>query len=288
MDNEKSYVPEGKPYKYCSNCGAKIDLNAEICPACGVAQTVVKSSSNTSGALDLGAHKNPEIDNLGLGKLKLGALLSIVGLILTLIPAYFLAGSLIAVSSLVGSPSSSTTSTLAGISAATLAGMGGASVVGVILFLISIIEYRHAFGILKESNPSLASPYSVMKWIYIGLILEVILIPLMLILMLAILSSVASSSSSGGFVGTIVIFGLIGFISLIGGIMALIGYIGMIMGLYRSGEVFDEGIMRVGAILYIIPYLNIVAPILVYIGAHSAGQISAFKSIFAPQLLQYL
>lgn len=272
MDNEKSYVPEGKPYKYCSNCGAKIDLNAEICPACGVAQTVVRSSSNTSGALDLGAHKNPEVDSLGLGKLKLGALLSILGLILTMIPAYFLAGSLLAVTSLVGSSSSSSTATLAGISTGTFAGMGIAVIAGAILFLISIIEYRHAFGILKESNPSLTSPYSLMKWIYIGLILEVILIPLSLIVILITISIAARSSSSGGFVGTIAVIGLIGFISLIAGIMSLVGYIGMIMGLYRSGEVFDEGVMKVGAILYIIPYLNIIAPILVYIGALSAGK----------------
>jgi hypothetical protein len=272
MDNEKSYVPEGKPYKYCSNCGAKIDLNAEVCPACGVAQTVVKSSSNTSGTLDLGAHKNPEVDSRGLAKLKLGALMSIVGLILTMIPAYFLAGSLLAITSLVGSSSSSSTSTLAGISAGTFAGMGIAVIAGAILFLISIIEYRHAFGILKESNPSLTSPYSLMKWIYIGLILEVILIPLSLIVILITISSSASSSSSGSFVGTIAVIGLIGFISLIAGIMSLVGYIGMIMGLYRSGEVFDEGVMKVGAILYIIPYLNIIAPILIYIGALSAGK----------------
>lgn len=272
MDNEKSYVPEGKPYKYCSNCGAKIDLNAEICPACGVAQTVVRSSSNNSGALDLGAHKNPEVDSRGLGKLKLGALLSILGLILTMIPAYFLAGSLLAVTSLVGSSSSSSTATLAGISTGTFAGMGIAVIAGAILFLISIIEYRHAFGILKESNPSLTSPYSLMKWIYIGLILEVILIPLSLIVILITISIAARSSSSGGFVGTIAVIGLIGFISLIAGIMSLVGYIGMIMGLYRSGEVFDEGVMKVGAILYIIPYLNIIAPILVYIGALSAGK----------------
>lgn len=272
MDNEKSYVPEGKPYKYCSNCGAKIDLNAEICPACGVAQTVVRSSSNNSGALDLGAHKNPEVDSRGLGKLKLGALLSILGLILTMIPAYFLAGSLLAVTSLVGSSSSSSTATLAGISTGTFAGMGIAVIAGAILFLISIIEYRHAFGILKESNPSLTSPYSLMKWIYIGFILEVILIPLSLIVILITISIAARSSSSGGFVGTIAVIGLIGFISLIAGIMSLVGYIGMIMGLYRSGEVFDEGVMKVGAILYIIPYLNIIAPILVYIGALSAGK----------------
>jgi len=28
-----------KPTKFCSNCGAEIDIRAEICPKCGVRQT---------------------------------------------------------------------------------------------------------------------------------------------------------------------------------------------------------------------------------------------------------
>ncbi len=30
--------PTGRPTKYCSNCGSKIDVRAEICPKCGVRQ----------------------------------------------------------------------------------------------------------------------------------------------------------------------------------------------------------------------------------------------------------
>lgn len=273
MDNDKSYVPEGRPYKYCSNCGAKIDLNAEICPACGVAQAVVKTKQNNSGVLDLGSHKNPEVDRDGLSKLKFGALLGIIGLVLTMIPGYFMFGIFTAVEAASNSSVASTSaSRFAGISTATVAIVAVAMVAGVILFLISIIEYRRAFGILKESNPSLASPHSLMKWLFVGLILSVILIPVSMVIILGIVASASSSSASTGIGGVFASFSIIFIIIIIAGIMSFIGYIGMIIGLYRSGEIFDEGIMRVGAILYIIPYLNIIAPILIYMGAVSAGK----------------
>ena len=110
-----------------------------------------------------------------------------------------------------------------------------------------------------------------MKWIYIGLILSLIMIPIAMISVLATLAS-ANHGSSGPLPGLILTFSAIALIGIIAGIMSLVGYIGMILGIYRSGEVFDRGAMKIGAILYIIPYVNIIAPILIYIAAHSAGK----------------
>ena len=40
-------MPEEKKTKYCSNCGAKIDAKAKICPKCGVEQApIVEKVSN--------------------------------------------------------------------------------------------------------------------------------------------------------------------------------------------------------------------------------------------------
>lgn len=33
---EEPVIPEESETKYCSNCGSEIDINAEICPKCGV------------------------------------------------------------------------------------------------------------------------------------------------------------------------------------------------------------------------------------------------------------
>jgi len=57
----------------------------------------------------------------------------------------------------------------------------------------------------------------------------------------------------------------------IGGLLALVGAIGgMILGLWRVGSLYDETMVKMGAIFLIIPLLNILAPILILLGASSA------------------
>lgn len=58
----------------------------------------------------------------------------------------------------------------------------------------------------------------------------------------------------------------------LGAILGFIGLIGAILGLYRFGSRYSSTITKVGAILYIVPLLSIVAPILVLIGAHQVRQ----------------
>lgn len=57
----------------------------------------------------------------------------------------------------------------------------------------------------------------------------------------------------------------------IGGVLTLIGFIGgQMLGLWRVGTRYDETLLKIAAIFLIIPLLNIVAPILVIVGAHGA------------------
>ena len=79
-------------------------------------------------------------------------------------------------------------------------------------------------------------------------------------------------------------------LALIGGILTLVGLIGgLMLGLWRAGSRYDETLLKLAAIFAIIPFLNIVAPILVIVGAHgaksrlpqflqAASSISAFSS----------
>jgi hypothetical protein len=53
---------------------------------------------------------------------------------------------------------------------------------------------------------------------------------------------------------------------IVGLLLAFVGWIGVILGLYRIGKRYGTGLARAGAILYIIPLLNIIAPILVLVG----------------------
>jgi hypothetical protein len=76
------------------------------------------------------------------------------------------------------------------------------------------------------------------------------------------------SSAFTSAVGNLILFALI---MGLGGLLALIGAIGgMILGLWRVGSMYDETLIKVGAILLIIPLLDILAPILILIGASSA------------------
>ena len=59
----------------------------------------------------------------------------------------------------------------------------------------------------------------------------------------------------------------------------LVGVIGgQILGLWRVGSRYNETVIKVGAIFTIIPLLNIVAPILVLIGAYQVkGRLPAAR-----------
>ena len=56
----------------------------------------------------------------------------------------------------------------------------------------------------------------------------------------------------------------------VGAIVALIGYIGVLLGLWRVGTRYDNALIKVGAILLIIPYVAIVGAILILIGVQQA------------------
>ena len=43
MDEQTRYT------KFCTNCGAKVDVKAEICPNCGVRQRSIRSSMKSPG-----------------------------------------------------------------------------------------------------------------------------------------------------------------------------------------------------------------------------------------------
>jgi hypothetical protein len=55
----------------------------------------------------------------------------------------------------------------------------------------------------------------------------------------------------------------------VGGLVALVGFIGVLIGIWRLGTRYSETTFKLGAVLSIIPYLNIAGAILILAGAHS-------------------
>ncbi len=78
----------------------------------------------------------------------------------------------------------------------------------------------------------------------------------------------SGSTPSAAFVsaiGSIIVYGLV---AGVGGLMALIGVIGgVLLGVWRLGSRYNETLFKVGAILVIIPLLNILAPVLILLAA---------------------
>lgn len=58
----------------------------------------------------------------------------------------------------------------------------------------------------------------------------------------------------------------------VGAIAALVGFIGVLMGIWRLGTRYSEGLLKVAAVLLIFPVLNIVGAILMLVGTRSALQ----------------
>lgn len=76
--------------------------------------------------------------------------------------------------------------------------------------------------------------------------------------------SAAFYSSVGSVIAYVILIG-------IGGILVLVGTIGgAILGLWRVGTKYDQTILKIGAVFLILPLLNIVAPILILVGAWEA------------------
>ncbi|MCL4451027.1 MAG: DUF973 family protein [Candidatus Thermoplasmatota archaeon] len=243
MDQQKSYVPEGKPFKFCSNCGAKIDKEAVICPACGVSQAGYSGFGSINNA-QAGSSTNTREDFDGIGKIKNGALVSLVGIILSLVGIAAVEGALLSGFSS-GSPLSGFSTLIA------------VALVGVIIGLASILLYRSGFGILRQVDArKFGTPYTFSTvflvgfvFLILGLIIFLVAIPFLSLSLLV--------------VGDVFL--------ILSVILLLLGdIIGIVLGLWRVGERYNSTAIKVGAIFFIIPYLDVIAPILVFIGANSA------------------
>jgi hypothetical protein len=143
----------------------------------------------------------------------------------------------------------------------------GIELVAILALLIGLREFSRV-------DPSRFSvPSKLMYLLVIGVIIAGAGAILLFNSLPAIIAQAPSSGStpSSAFMSSIA--GLLAFAALafIGGILALIGVIGgQILGLWRVGSRYNETVIKLGAIFVIIPLLNIVAPILILVGASQA------------------
>lgn len=241
MDQPKSYVPEGKPFKFCSNCGAKIDKEAVICPACGVSQ----AGSTGFGSVNYGhnAFTFGVQDAEGIKHIKNASLLGIIGIVL-------------AIAGLGAIETAVLSTAISGNPTAAIPPLLFVAIVGVLIGFISILLYRAGFRSLREIAPDqFSTPYTFTTVLLVG-------IALLALGLLIVIAGTVGLSLSSLLIGAVFI--------IIGVILLFLGdIIGIILGLWRVGTRYDNTLIKVGAIFFIIPYLDVLAPILVFVGANS-------------------
>ena len=242
MDQQKSYVPEGKPFKFCPNCGAKIDKDAVICPACGASQTGTSGFGSISNQQESTfTVSGRDLD--GIKNVKTASLLGIIGIILGLVGASAIERAIIS-GVLSGSPFTA------------IPALFIVALIGIIIGFISILLYRAAFRDLREvDGRRFGTPYTFTTVLLVGF-------AVLILALLLVLGGVVALSLS------LVLFGAV--LVIIAAILLLLGdVVGIILGLWRVGVRYNNTLIKVGAIFYIIPYLDVLAPVLVFIGANS-------------------
>ncbi len=139
-------------------------------------------------------------------------------------------------------------------------------VVGVVLALLSFVLYTAGFASLRQADRGFRTP---MVLCILGLLGLVLIAGFFGVYAAAINSAIACPTNDATCQNSATALGHgIVVLGYLGGLLGFIGLIGAIVGLYRFGARYSSSLAKVGAILYIIPFLSLLAPILVFVGAH--------------------
>lgn len=133
--------------------------------------------------------------------------------------------------------------------------------------LVQLLLYRTGFHTLSEVSAEFSTPSTLALFAIIGVLFLVAGLGLFLVAIYQAIQCVGAGNPLT--VACLVNGTLWGAVALIviGGILALVGYIGILLGIWRLGSRFNNALFKVGAILLIIPYLSVVGLILLLVGA---------------------
>jgi Protein of unknown function (DUF973) len=139
-------------------------------------------------------------------------------------------------------------------------------VLGAALSLVSLILYLVSFNVFRKVTSGFGGPVALLVVGLVGLLLIVV----GLALVLSDFFRVVACTTSGATTSCLDLNQLVGAVlAIFGGLfLAFLGWIGLVIGVYRIGKRYGSTITKVGAILLIIPFLGLVAPILILVGTH--------------------
>lgn len=270
--------------RFCPHCGRPALSTASFCSSCGGALAAPPSSgplpgvNNPPAFVPGGGYAPYGTGYLGTNRAmpstREGDLSAMSSVLLATV--FGLIGAILSVIELVGSPAfslfsvstSGTSSTVTG-SATSVYAVAALSAAGIVVAMLMLWNYRRAFASLATYDSQFSTPATLT-------LLAIIAIGVLFLVLFGLLALVFQAITCSGIgmplkTGCINVGALIGLAVLLFAvaIVALIGYIGFLIGVWRLGTRFDNGLFKVGAVLLIFPVLNIVGLVLLLVAARA-------------------
>jgi hypothetical protein len=147
------------------------------------------------------------------------------------------------------------------------AALGAYVASALVLALVGFLLYTRAFRTWRGVAEGFSTPATLGLLAVIGLVLVGAGLGLFLLAIAQAIACVgAGNPLTSGCLLTGAFWGGVALL-LIGAIVLLVGYIGILIGIWRVGSHFNNSLFKIGAVLLIIPYLSVVGEILILIGA---------------------
>lgn len=259
------------PPKFCPNCGNELPSQyAATCPRCGTFLTAYGRPASATPLVQPPYQFTPAPpiqhpaartwtpnDREALSKMKLYGLIGMVSLIFGFAIEFGFQGtSMLSQVAITGAGST-------GVTLSVFILVMGLLAASFVIQLVALFFGRSAFRSLASIDSNFHSPLSLSFALYIGFALFMVGLGL-------VLGSLIGPLPKGTVLsGNLVALALGGLLLFGGAIALLIGLVGLLLGIWRFGSRYDEGLFKAAAILYIIPVVDIVAPILIYLAANS-------------------
>ena len=143
------------------------------------------------------------------------------------------------------------------------------SILLTVVFAFTFVEiylFRQSFRLLTPSEPRLRTPAELSIYALVG----VLLIPAGLFGLYY--GSMCAANTSSHLAGCAIAGYAVAALALaIGGVAVIIGYIAWLLGLWRVGTHYHERMFKIGMVLTVLPYLNVVGYILFIIASRKIG-----------------
>ncbi|HTP55435.1 MAG TPA: DUF973 family protein [Thermoplasmata archaeon] len=272
--------------RFCSFCGRPVPAASAFCPSCGAG---VAGAPPLAGAPPPGAAPPPgwgtpgypgapgygaagygvpmpspatrESDVRALGYILWAAIVGLVGAAASLVDLFGSPGGVVGVATTPGGSSVS-------LNPGALYFLAVIAASGIVLALLELYFCREAFRTLAPVDHRFGTPSTLALLAMIGVVLIALLGAGLFLSLSQAVSCAAGNPITRACINLGAVLGLLGGLVIVA-IVALIGYIGVLIGIWRLGARFNDGLFKAGAILLIFPVLNIVALVLIIVAARS-------------------